>query len=124
MPDAARYHRSRLVLAVVGLALSVGYLLAMLLTGAAHALAAAAAWTPGGAWAQVAVVAVGLGAAHGLLSLPLTWARGWWLPRRYGLLHQGLPAWLADRAKAALLTGVLGLAAVEVEHAEIGRAHV
>ena len=77
MPDAARYHRLQLVLAGVGLALSVGYLLAMLLTGAAHALAAAAAGTPGGAWGQVAVVALGLGAAHGLLSLPLAWARGW-----------------------------------------------
>ena len=117
MPDAARYHRLQLVLAGVGLALSVGYLLAMLLTGAAHALAAAAARTPGGAWGQVAVVALGLGAAHGLLSLPLAWARGWWLPRRYGLLHQGLPAWLADRAKAALLAGALALAAVEVVYA-------
>src|SRR5205807_545477 len=57
MPDATRYHRLQLVLAGVGLALSVGYLLAILLTGAAHALAAAAAGTPGGAWGQVAVVA-------------------------------------------------------------------
>ena len=117
MPDAARYHRWKLVLAGVGLAVSVGYLLAMLLTGAAHALAAAAAGTPGGAWGQVASVALGLGAAHGLLALPLAWARGWWLPRRYGLLHQAFPAWLADRAKAALLAGVLGLAAVEVVYA-------
>lgn len=117
MPDAARYHRLQLALAAAGVALSVGYLLAVLLTGAAHALARAAAGAPGGAWGQVAVVALVLGAAHGILACPLAWARGWWLPRRYGLLHQAWGAWLADRAKAALLAGGLGLAAVEVVYA-------
>jgi STE24 endopeptidase len=117
MPDAERYHRLRLALAAAGMAVSAGYLLTALLTGAAGALARAAAGMPGGAWSQVAVVALGLGAAHGLLTFPLAWARGWWLPRRHGLLHQGLPAWLGDRAKAALLGGALGLAGVEVVYA-------
>lgn len=115
MPDAARYHRLQLVLAVAGVAVSAGYLLAVLLTGSARALARAAA--PGGAWAQVAVIALVLAAARGILAFPLAWARGFWLPRRYGLLHQGLRAWLLDRAKAALLAGALGLAAVEVVYA-------
>src|SRR5439155_520860 len=43
MPDAARYHRLQLVLAAAGLALSIACLVALLLTGAAHALARAAA---------------------------------------------------------------------------------
>jgi STE24 endopeptidase len=117
MPDAARYHRLQLALAVAELAVSAGYLLAVLLTGSAHALARAAAAAPGGAWGQLAAVAAALGAAHGVLIFPLAWARGWWLPRRYGLLHQRLAAWLADRAKAALLAGALGLAAVEIVYA-------
>ena len=117
MSDAARYHRLQLVLTVAGLLLAVIYLAALLLTGASHALARAAARLTGGAWGQVALVTWVLGAAHGALTSPLAWARGYWLPRRYGLLHQPLAAWLGDRAKAALLAGALGLAAVEIVYA-------
>src|SRR3989441_13184330 len=117
MPDAARSHRLQLVLAAAGLALSIAYLVALLLTGAAHALARAAATATDSAWGQVAIVAVVLAGAHALLTFPLAWTRGWWLPRRYGLLHQSLRGWLADRAKAAVLAGALGLAAVEVVYA-------
>src|SRR5881628_2640170 len=117
MPDAARYHRLQLALAAAGLALSIAYLVALLLTGAAHALARAAATATDSAWGQIAIVAGVLAGAHALLTFPLAWTRGWWLPRRYGLLHQSLRGWLADRAKAALLAGALGLAAVEVVYA-------
>src|SRR5207244_990793 len=105
MPDAARYHRLRLVLAAAGLALSIAFLAVLVLTGAAHALARAAAHATGSVWGQVALVAVVLGAARAVLTFPLGWTRGWWLPRRYGLLHQSLQGWLADRAKATLLSG-------------------
>src|SRR2546426_10113826 len=117
MPDASRYHRLQLVLAAAGLALSIAYLVALLLTGAAHALARAAAAATASAWGQVAIVAGVLGAAHALLTFPIARTRGWRLPRRYGLLHQSLRGWLADRAQAALLAGALGLAAVEVIYA-------
>ncbi len=117
MPDAARYHRLQLILAAAGLAVSVIYLAAALATGAAHALARTAARATDSAWLQVAIVALVLAAAHGALTFALTWTRGWWLPRRYGLLHQPFAAWLGDRAKAALLTGALGLAAVEIVYA-------
>jgi len=120
MPDAARYHRLRLVLAAAGLALSIAFLAVLVLTGAAHALARAAAHATGSVWGQVALVAVVLGAARAVLTFPLGWTRGWWLPRRYGLLHQSLQGWLADRAKATLLSGVFGLAAVEVVYALLG----
>src|SRR5207247_1563163 len=106
MPDAARYHRLQLVLAAAGLALSIACLVALLLTGAAHALARAAATATDSAWGQIAIVAGVLAGAHALLTFPLAWTRGWWLPRRYGLLHQSLRGWLADRAQAALLAGV------------------
>ena len=35
----------------------------------------------------------------GRSACPLTLVRGYWLPRRFGLLHQPLRAWLADRAE-------------------------
>src|SRR5437870_6514436 len=108
MPDAARYHRLQLVLAAAGLALSIACLVALLLTGAAHALARAAATATDSAWGQIAIVAGVLAGAHALLTFPLAWTRGWWLPRRYGLLHQSLRGWLADRAKAALLAAAPG----------------
>src|SRR2546422_7538867 len=69
MPDASRYHRLRLVLAAAGLALSIAYLVALLGTGAAHALARAAAAATGSAWGQVAIVAGVLGAARAVLTL-------------------------------------------------------
>src|SRR5436309_2149311 len=76
MPDAARYHRLQLVLAAAGLALSTAYLLAALLTGAAHALAGAAATATDSAWGQIAIVAGVLAGAHALLTFPLAWTRG------------------------------------------------
>ena len=35
-----------------------------------------------------------LGVGHQLLTLPLSWLGGFWLPRRYGLHHQTLRPWL------------------------------
>lgn len=114
MPDATRYHRLLLACSLASLALTAGYLLAVLLTGAGHALARGAAAVTASVSVQLALVALGLAVAHGVLVFPLAWTRAWWLPRRYGLLHQPWRAWLSDRAKAALIGGVLGLAALEV----------
>jgi len=107
-----RYHTLRLVLGVLGVAAGAAYLVAALALGLAEAVArAAATLTPILAW-QAAAVAIVLGAGHRLLTLPLTWARGYWLPRRYGLLHQPLRSWIGDRLKAAAIGGGLGLLAV------------
>jgi STE24 endopeptidase len=116
-PDSARYHRLQLLLRLARLALSAGYLVALVLTGAGAAIAACAARVTASAPGQVAIVAAALGAGQALLGLPLTWSSSWVLPRRYGLLHQPLGSWLADRAKAALLGAAIGLAGVEVVYA-------
>jgi STE24 endopeptidase len=118
--DAARYHRLQLVLGLAGFALGVVYLLAILVTGAAAALATTAAAFTGAWWARVALVTTGVGAGQSILAFPLRWVRGFWLPRRYGLLHQSLRSWLADRAKAAALGGVLGLGGVLVIYGLLG----
>src|SRR5216683_2027358 len=110
MADAARYHRLQLLLALLGLGISLAYLLAALLTGAGHAVAYWAARATSARWGQIALVALLLGAGHGALGLPVTLLRSYWLPRRFGLLHQALGGWLADRLKAMLIGGALGLA--------------
>jgi STE24 endopeptidase len=111
---ARRYHRLQLLLGLLGLVLGLAYLLVVLSTRAAGLLADAAG---GPWWWQVPVVAAALGVAYRLLTFPLAWVRGWWLPRRYGLLHQPLAAWLGDRVKALALGAVIGLVAIEVVYA-------
>jgi STE24 endopeptidase len=112
---AARYHRLQLVLGIASFVLGVLYIGTVLLTDAAAMLVRAVPAWPW--WAHVALVAGVLGAAHRVLVAPLTWARAWWLPRRYGLLHQPFSKWLLDQAKAMALSAILALAGVEVIYA-------
>jgi STE24 endopeptidase len=121
MADADRYHQLQLRLALLGFGITLAYLVTVLETGLGRAAAQWAAQVASARWGQVALVAAALAVAHGALRLPLTLVRGYWLPRRFGLLHQPLRAWLADRLKAALLGGALGLAAVEVVYVLLER---
>lgn len=111
--SAARYHRLQLALMLAGLALDGVYLGGMAWAGGGHRLARFAhRWTT--AWpVQVAIVATLLGVGQAALTFPLSWVRGYLLPRRVGLLHQPLRGWLLDRAKAAVLGALFGLFAVE-----------
>jgi STE24 endopeptidase len=115
--EAPRYHRLQLWLALSRLALTTTFLVAVLASGAARALADAAAGVAASPLAQVAIVASALGVAHALLTFPLAWVAGFYLPRRFGLLHQPFLSWLADRAKAAALGGAVALAAVAALYA-------
>ena len=117
MPDAARYHRLQLVLTLLGLGLSAAYLLALVLSGAGQVLAGWAARVSSARVVQIALIALALGAGHTALTLAPKLIRGFWLPRRFGLLHQPLGGWLADQLKAALIGGALGLAAIEIVYA-------
>src|SRR6266545_4265721 len=102
MADAARYHRLQLLLARLGLCISLAYLPAALRTGTGHAVAYWAAQATSARWGQIALVALLLGAGHGALGFPVTLLRSYWLPRRFGLLHQALGGWLAPRRSASL----------------------
>ena len=117
MADATRYHRLQLLLTLLGVGLSIAYPLALVLTGGGHGLAGWAARVSSARWVQVALVALALGAGHAALTLPLKMIRGFWLPRRFGLLHQPMPSWLGDQLKAAVIVGVLTLAAIEIVYA-------
>jgi STE24 endopeptidase len=115
--DAARYHRLQLWLSIARLALLVAFLGAVLLSGAGRALAELAARTTASPVLQLAIVAMILGLAQTLLSSPLAWLSGFALPQRFGLLHQSLPGWLADRLKAGALGGIVGLLGVQALYA-------
>ena len=106
------YHRRQLVLSLLGLALSVAYLLALIAThAAAHLTEYVARWTTAW-WLELGIVLLVLAGAYRLLTLPLHWLGGYRLPRRVGLLHQSLRGWLWDAMKAALIVATLGLLAV------------
>src|SRR5262245_16314510 len=114
---ARRYHRLRFRLSVLELTLSVGYLVALLATGASTALAAWLGELTPRWWLQVALMLIALGGAYRLATAPLAWVSGFWLPRRYGLLHQSLGRWLWDGVKASALGAAIGIPAVLVVYA-------
>lgn len=111
---ARAYHRRQLARSLAELAVAAVYLLVLIETRAVGRLTDwLGRWTARW-WLQLALALVVLAIGHRVLTLPLAWLGGFWLPRRYGLLHQSFGRWLLDAAKAALLAGVLGLMAAEV----------
>jgi len=63
------------------------------------------------------ILAVGLG----IILTPLTYYQGFILSHRFGLSHQKLNSWVADRAKAAVLSFLLGLVVVILIYWLLGR---
>ena len=111
------YHRRQLALSLLGLALSVTYLLVLIETRAAtHLTEYVARWTTVW-WLELGIVLLVLAGAYRLVTLPLHWLGGYWLPRRFGLLRQPFRRWLWDAVKAALIGGTLGLLAVLIIYA-------
>jgi STE24 endopeptidase len=105
------YHRRQLALSLLGLVLSVVYLLALIATrAAAHLTEYVARWTTAW-WLELGIVLLVLAGAYRVLTLPLHWLGGFWLPRRFGLLHQPFRRWVWDAAKAAVIGAILGLLA-------------
>lgn len=114
---ARAYHRRQLALSLLGLVLAITYLLVLIETRAATHLAEyVARWTTTW-WLELGIVLLVLAGAYRLVTLPLHWLGGYWLPRRFGLLHQPFRRWLWDAVKAALIGGTLGLLAVLIIYA-------
>jgi Zn-dependent protease with chaperone function len=113
--DRARtYHRRQLWLAGGGLFLTAAYLIALIWTGGAIALRDRLALLTPRWWVQLPLMLIVLGTGHWLLSLPLRWAAGFFLPRRFGLVHQPFRRWLRDGVKAAMIGGVLATLGAEI----------
>ena len=115
--DTKRYHRLQLILGVLGLAVTIVYFVVILLVGLGPAVAGWADDLSGALAWRVAAVAAAIAIGQALVTFPLAWLRGYRLPKRHGLIHQTLRAWLTDRLKAALIGGTLGLLAVEIVYA-------
>lgn len=107
---AAVYHRWQFWLAVSNLLLTLTSLVIVLEGGVTQrVLTSAPAW-----WLHVAALALALGVGLKILTLPLDLTRGYWLPKRFGLLHQPFGRWCWDRVKAGAIGGALGLGALEI----------
>jgi STE24 endopeptidase len=117
-PERSRaYHRWQFRLSVLGFLVTAAYLALWLCTGASVALRDALAARATQWWIEVGAALIVLGVGHRLVTLPLSWLSGFWLPRRFGLLHQPLHLWLADVAKASAVAAVLGTGATLLVYA-------
>jgi STE24 endopeptidase len=109
--QAKRYARTTHRLLLVQLIFSAAFWFVLLLCGLSEELREL--WhLP--ALAAVAVQVLVLMVGYSAMLAPLTFYRGFVLPRRYGLLHQSLKSWLFDLAKAGMLSLVLGLGFIVV----------
>lgn len=98
----------------VELGLGALALVLLLVTGTSAALRDWAEGISGEPWVSVGLYGAVLGGLFWLLSLPLDLYSGYTLPRRYGLLTQGLGGWAADTAKSLAISAIIGLAGLEV----------
>jgi STE24 endopeptidase len=114
---ARRYHRRQFELAMLALAFTAIYLAVLTVTGAGQHLARALARMGAAWWLQLVLAVFILGAGHRILLFPLDWARGFWLPRQAGLLHQSPAEWFRDLLKGLALGGALGVAGALVVYA-------
>ena len=111
---ARTYHRRQLWLAGTGLLLTAAYLVALIWTGGAIALRDRLSLLTTRWWVALPLMLLILGIGHWLLTLPLRLAAGFFLPRRFGLLHQPFRRWLWDSVKAATIGGALAVLGAEV----------
>ena len=111
---ARAYHRWQFRLSAVGVVLALGYLSGLLATGLALRLRDALAGLTSIWWLELPLALLIIGGGYRLLTLPLAWLQGFWLPRRFGLLHQPFRQWAWDALKAHLIGGLLGVLAAEV----------
>ena len=115
---ASRYHRLKRGTEIAALVWGGLLTAGLLASGAAHRLAAVAAWVAGGRFAvTIAVLVVLLTILNECVALPLSWYSGFVLERRYDLSRQTPLAWLADHVKATLLSLGLGIPAALLVYA-------
>lgn len=111
---ARTYHRWQLWLSSAGLVLTAAYLATLVWTGGAVTLRDRLSGLTNRWWIALPPMLIVLGAGHWLLTLPLGWVAGFWLPRRFGLSSQPFHRWLWDRVKAAMVGGLLAMLGAEV----------
>jgi len=108
---AKEYARLMRWLSIVELVVVGALLLVLIFSGGSAKMSYFLAFSQ--PWASALYFLI-LGAALGIILMPLTYYRSFILPRRYGLSSQNFGDWLADRAKASALGISLGVVVVIV----------
>lgn len=109
---AREYTRISRLLGIVDMLLGLAALLALALTGGGEWLRDR---TDGLHWTLQAPLFAGIIAVvYATGTAPLTYVRGFAIPKRFGILTQPLTGWLRDRMKAAAVGAVIGFALLEV----------
>ncbi len=117
--QAARYHRTQRILAVIGYLADVAVLVILLFTGWSAVLRSVAGRIVQPWPLALLVYAAMLGLIMKAVSLPLDYLDGFWLEHRHGLSKLTIGSWLKDEAKGLFVGGVLGALALELIYGAI-----
>lgn len=112
--EAQAYARVRRRLMLVDLLLSAAYLAVWLLAGWHLALRDVVTGISASPWVNVPLFAFLFALPMFLLDLPLSYYSGFVLPHRYGQSTQSFGEWVMDQVKGLALSGVLGVALLEI----------
>lgn len=113
-PGAKTYQRFKLRLSLLSIILDLVVVAFLLFSGLTiHLRNLVMQWTDN-AWLVVLYFFLILGLAMQLLSLPLDYYRGFHVEKRFGMSNQTRRGWLWDWIKSFLISGLLGLGAVEL----------
>lgn len=111
---AKEYAKQRRMLFFVNTAIGLAVLLLMLFSGLSLQLRKLVeSWTSE-QWLVVPLYVFIFAGAYFLLTFPLDIYAGYYLPRKYDLLHESFSAWLLDLAKAGVIAGIIGLPLLEL----------
>jgi len=111
--DAKAYERTKTLLAVARLLLTVALLVVVVLSGASSWLAEALSRPGNHFYLNTAVYALILGAGYHLFFIWLDFYSGYVMEHRYGLSNQTAAAWLKKELKVTLLSLAVFLIATE-----------
>ncbi len=110
---AKEYARLKRILFFVTAGIGLAVLLIMLFTGLSLGLRQLVeSWTSN-QWLAVPLYMAIFGGVYAVLTFPLDIYAGYYLPRKYALLHMNFGAWLVDLTKAGLVAAGLGFPIME-----------
>ena len=110
---AKDYAQQRRVLFFVNAGIALVALLLMLFTGLSLGLRRLVEGWTSNQWLAVLLYIIIFGGVYALLTFPLDVYAGYYLPRKYEMLHMSFRAWLVDVAKGGVVAAVIGLPLME-----------
>ncbi|MCX7016669.1 MAG: M48 family metallopeptidase [Candidatus Sumerlaeota bacterium] len=114
-PQAKEYHRRKMLLGAAGVGLEFAFFGVVLASGLSAAMGRwALRFDFQSPWLHAALYLAFLGVLNEIVFFPLSYARGHWLERKYGLSRQTTREWLSDHAKSVALNAVLMLLLTEI----------